>query len=41
MAKKLPKKFTEKCSRCKHGKAAHVDGARCHMKNCSCGGFKY
>jgi hypothetical protein len=33
---KLPKKFTAKCGRCKHGAAAHVGGKKCHMKHCKC-----
>ena len=43
---KLAKKFTEKCQRCKHGKAAHTgkknsehQGA-CRMKHCKCGMFE-
>ncbi len=37
MRKKLGKEHTAKCSKCKHGRAAHK-GA-CRMKNCKCGGF--
>jgi len=40
MRKKLPKKFTEKCGRCKHGRAAHVRDASCKMKHCKCSSFK-
>ncbi len=41
---KLDKKFTEKCGRCKHGKAAHklgvaTEASHCRMKYCKCTGF--
>jgi hypothetical protein len=35
---KLPASMTQKCTRCKHGKAAHKDA--CKMKHCKCEGFK-
>lgn len=41
MARKLlTKEHTAKCGRCKHGKAAHVSGGKCHMLHCKCEGFK-
>jgi hypothetical protein len=37
---KLPKKFTTKCGRCKHGRASHVSDKKCHMKYCKCERFR-
>jgi hypothetical protein len=36
---KLIKEQTAKCSKCKHGRAAHVKDGKCHMKYCKCEAF--
>lgn len=43
MGKPLDKKYTAKCAKCKHGRAAHgmTHGGHCKMKHCKCKQFHW